>query len=333
MSATTKTAPLIEVRGLKKYFPITRGVLQRHVGDVKAVDGVDFDIHREETLSLVGESGCGKTTAGRTLLRLLDPTGGSALFRPDPNGAPVDLFDLSSRAMRTRRRDLQIIFQDPFASLNPRVTIGNAIGEALDVHGVAKGPERERQVADLLEHVGLRPTVANRYPHEFSGGQRQRIGIARALALKPKFIVCDEAVSALDVSIQAQVINILKDLQAEFGLSYLFIAHDLSVVKYISDRIAVMYLGRIVEIGTTTEIFESPSHPYTKALLSSVPVPDPTAKHERIFLKGDVPSPANPPKGCHFHTRCPVAEARCRESYPDPVAVSPTHQAACHLLT
>ncbi|QDU66659.1 ABC transporter ATP-binding protein [Engelhardtia mirabilis] len=333
MSATTKTAPLIEVRGLKKYFPIRRGVLQHHVGDVKAVDGVDFDIHREETLSLVGESGCGKTTAGRTLLRLLDPTGGSALFRPEPNERPIDLFELSNRAMRVQRRNLQIIFQDPFASLNPRLTIGNAIGEALDVHGVASGHERERQVAELLEHVGLRPTVANRYPHEFSGGQRQRIGIARALALRPKFIVCDEAVSALDVSIQAQVINILKDLQAEFGLSYLFIAHDLSVVKYISDRIAVMYLGRIVEIGDTKEIFESPAHPYTKALLSSVPVPDPTAKRERIFLKGDVPSPANPPKGCHFHTRCPVAEARCRETYPSQVAVSTTHTAACHLLT
>lgn len=332
MAVSTKTAPLIEVRGLKKYFPIHRGLLQRHVGDVKAVDGLDFDVQREETLSLVGESGCGKTTAGRSLLRLIEPTAGSAKLRPEAGDEPIELFDLTERQMRARRRDLQIIFQDPFASLNPRITVGNAIGEALSVHGVAEGSEREQRVADLLERVGLRAAVSNRYPHEFSGGQRQRIGIARALALKPKFIVCDEAVSALDVSIQAQVINILKDLQSEFGLSYLFIAHDLSVVKYISDVIAVMYLGRIVEIGRTNELFENPSHPYTQALLSAVPKPDPTLKRERIILTGDVPSPINPPQGCHFHTRCPVATAACRESYPEVRQLSETHRASCHLI-
>jgi oligopeptide transport system ATP-binding protein len=331
-ATATATAPLLEVRDLRKYFPIHKGVLRRHVGDVKAVDGLDFDVGREQTLSLVGESGCGKTTAGRSILRLIEPTGGQALLRPTPDAAPVDLFKLSQRELRQRRRDLQIIFQDPFASLNPRITIGNAIGEALAVHGVADGSERQDRVADLLERVGLRATVSNRYPHEFSGGQRQRIGIARALALNPKFIVCDEAVSALDVSIQAQVVNLLKDLQAEFGLSYLFIAHDLSIVKYISDVIAVMYLGRIVEIGTTQELFENPSHPYTQALLSAVPRPDPTAKRERIILRGDVPSPINPPNGCHFHTRCPAATEACKQAYPEARQLSPTHRASCLLL-
>ena len=324
--------PLIEVRGMKKYFPVQKGVFRRHVGDVKAVDDVSFTIGRSETLSLVGESGCGKTTAGRTLLRLLDPTGGSAFYRAEEGARAVDLFELSSAAMRARRRDLQIIFQDPFASLNPRMSVSAIVGEAMKVHGIAAGADLDQRVAELLERVGLRPEARNRFPHEFSGGQRQRIGIARALALGPRFIVCDEAVSALDVSIQAQIINLLKDLQAEFELSYLFIAHDLSVVKYLSDRIAVMYLGRIVESGTTADIFERASHPYTRALLSSVPHPEPRRQRERIVLQGDVPSPLSPPSGCHFRTRCPLAEERCAQEYPEPVHLSPSHTAACHLI-
>ncbi|MEX1025622.1 MAG: oligopeptide/dipeptide ABC transporter ATP-binding protein [Planctomycetota bacterium] len=329
---STKALPLVEVRDLKKWFPIKKGVFSRHVGDVQAVDGISFDVLPGETLSLVGESGCGKTTAARTLLRLLEPTGGSALYRSSLDARPVDLFGLSQRQMRRLRRDLAIIFQDPFASLNPRMSVSEIIGESLEVHGVARGKELEKRVAELLERVGLRPEYQNRFPHEFSGGQRQRIGIARALALRPKFIVCDEAVSALDVSIQAQIVNLLKDLQAEFGLAYLFIAHDLSIVKYISDRIAVMYLGRIVETGTTTEIFENPQHPYTKALLSAVPVPAPGRKKTRALLDGDVPSPIDPPSGCHFRTRCPLVEPRCSELYPDHVRFSDTHSAACHVL-
>ena len=324
--------PLLEVRDLKTYFPVRRGLLQRHVGDVKAVDGVTFDVGRQQTLSLVGESGCGKTTVGRSILRLVPPTSGSAVLYPDAKGPGVELFELRSSELRRQRRDLQIIFQDPFASLNPRITVGTAIGEALSVHGIAKGDAAQDMVAALLDRVGLRAAAANRYPHEFSGGQRQRIGIARALALRPKFIVCDEAVSALDVSIQAQVVNLLKDLQGEFGLSYLFIAHDISVVKYISDRIAVMYLGRIVETASTVELFERPAHPYTQALLSAVPHPDPKLRKKRILLQGDVPSPISPPSGCHFHTRCPVAVARCRVEYPGPTSLSPSHQAACHLV-
>lgn len=324
--------PMIEVRDLTKYFPIRKGVFARHVGDVKAVDGISFDVGRQETVSLVGESGCGKTTAGRTLLRLLAPTGGSALYRPYLGADPINLFELSSRAMRPYRRDLQIIFQDPYASLNPRITVGNIVGEALKLHGIAAGSDLNDRVEQLLVRVGLRAEARNRFPHEFSGGQRQRVGIARALALEPKFIVCDEAVSALDVSIQAQIVNLLKDLQEEFSLSFLFIAHDLSIVKYLSDRIAVMYLGRIVEMGTTEELFANPSHPYTQALLSAIPVPDPKRKAERTILEGDVPTPINPPKGCHFHTRCPVAVSRCREAYPNPFEVSPTHMASCHLL-
>lgn len=325
--------PLIKVRGLKKYFPIHKGIISRHVGDVRAVDGLSFDVGRQETLSLVGESGCGKTTAGRSLLKLLEPTAGSAEYRPDPDAPGVNLFDLNPRAMRPYRRDLQIIFQDPFSSLNPRFHVGEIVGEALRVHGIAKGAELEDRIDWILEKVGLRPEVKNRYPHEFSGGQRQRIGIARSLAVDPKFIVCDEAVSALDVSIQAQVINLLQDLQEEFRLSYLFIAHDLSVVKFLSDRVAVMYLGRIVEIGTREEIFESPSHPYTQALLSAVPEPNPALRKKRILLTGDVPSPINPPSGCHFHTRCPVAEERCKVDYPEFVQMGGEHEAACHLLS
>ena len=333
MSAQANQAPpLIRVRGLKKFFPIHKGIIARHVGDVRAVDGVDFDIGRQETLSLVGESGCGKTTAGRSLLKLLEPTAGSAEYRPDPDGPAVNLFDLGPRRMRPYRRDLQIIFQDPFSSLNPRFHVGEIVGEALRVHGLAKGAELEDRIDWILEKVGMRPEVKNRYPHEFSGGQRQRIGIARSLAVNPKFIVCDEAVSALDVSIQAQVINLLQDLQDEFQLSYLFIAHDLSVVKFLSDRIAVMYLGRIVEIGTRDEVFENPSHPYTQALLSAVPEPNPARRRERILLTGDVPSPINPPSGCHFHTRCPVAEERCKQDYPEFVQLGESHSAACHLL-
>ncbi|MGB0331923.1 MAG: ABC transporter ATP-binding protein, partial [Planctomycetota bacterium] len=297
--AQAATDLLLEVRGLKKHFPIRRGVLQRHVGDVKAVDGLDFTVGRGETLSLVGESGCGKTTAGRSTLRLIEPTAGEAIYRPDA-ATEVDLFKLGKAEMRSFRRDLQIIFQDPYASLNPRITVGNAVGEALQVHGLASGSELQDRVAELLKKVGLRPDVANRFPHEFSGGQRQRVGIARALALRPKLIVCDEAVSALDVSIQAQVINLLKDLQGEFDLSYIFIAHDLSVVRYISDRVAVMYLGRIVEIGTVDQVFDDPQHPYTRALLSAIPRADRSERRERIPLTGDVPSPISPPSGCFF---------------------------------
>ena len=334
------TTPLLEVTGLTKHFPLARGVFRRRAGDVRAVDGLDFTLVRRETLSLVGESGCGKTTAGRTLLRLLEPTAGQALYHATDGAPPVDLFRLSQRALRPLRRDLQIIFQDPFASLNPRFTVGNTIGEALRVHGFARGSAVDDRVVELLGKVGLRPDVKNRFPHEFSGGQRQRIGIARALALSPKLVVCDEAVSALDVSIQAQVINLLKDLQDELGLAYLFIAHDLSVVRYISDRVAVMYLGRIVEIGPTQEVFERPQHPYTCALLSAIPQPDPRARRQRVVLVGDVPSPSSPPRGCHFHTRCPVAvTGLCDVSYPaqrrapgSAAEGANVHLAACHLI-
>ena len=332
MSDSQRSAPLLEVRGLKKHFPVRKGLLSRVVGQVKAVDGLDFTLERGQTLSLVGESGCGKTTAGRTMLRLLEPTAGQVLYRADPTSEALDLFNLPKKDMRALRPDLQIIFQDPYASLNPRITVGNAIAEPLLVHKIATGSEVEDRVAALLKRVGLRPDVANRFPHEFSGGQRQRVGIARALALSPKLIVCDEAVSALDVSIQAQVINLLKDLQDELGISYLFIAHDLSVVKYISDALAVMYLGRIVESGSADQIFNDPQHPYTRALLSAIPHADPKKRKKRIPLTGEIPSPIHPPSGCHFHTRCSLVEDRCRRDWPETVALGGGHQAACHLV-
>ena len=317
---------LLEVRNLRKYYPVTKGfIFQRQVGAVKAVDDVSFFIRKGETLGLVGESGCGKTTTGRVILRLQEPTHGEALFEGR------DIFKLGKEELRRLRRDMQIIFQDPYSSLNPRMTVGDIIGEPLEIHKLARGKEKVRRVQELLEVVGLSPYHANRYPHEFSGGQRQRIGIARALAVNPKLIIADEPVSALDVSIQAQVLNLLEELQKEFGLTYLFIAHDLSVVKHISDRIAVMYLGRIVELAAADELFSNPQHPYTEALLSAVPIPNPEMRRERIILPGDVPSPINPPFGCTFHTRCPYAETRCKTETPLLREVSSGHRVACHL--
>jgi len=319
-------APLLEVRGLKKHFPIRRGVFSRVSGYVRAVDGVDLTLHPGETLGLVGESGSGKTTTGRCILRLLEPTSGSVLF----DG--VDLLSLSGAQMRRMRRQIQVIFQDPYSSLNPRMRVGTIVGEPLAIHRIAKGSEREHRVADLLVKVGLDPIVMRRYPHEFSGGQRQRIGIARALALKPKLIICDEPVSALDVSVQAQVVNLLMDLQEEFALTYLFIAHDLSVIEHISDRVAVMYLGKIVEVAEAERLYRDPQHPYTRALLSAVPVPDPEAVSNRIALKGDLPSPANPPSGCAFHPRCPVAVEVCPRLEPRLLDSGGGHLASCHLV-
>ncbi len=317
--------PLLEVKNLKKYFPIKKGIFSRVVGQVKAVDDVSFHVFPNETVGLVGESGCGKTTAGRTLLRLLEPTGGEVRFK-DQN-----VFDLEADEMRKMRRHLQIIFQDPYSSLNPRMTVESIIGEAIEFHGIAKGDERREMVESLLERVGLQPSYITRYPHEFSGGQRQRIGIARALALNPDFIVCDEAVSALDVSVQAQVINLLQDLQEEFNLSYLFIAHDLSVVRHISDRIAVMYLGQVVEMSECDALFDSPRHPYTQALLSAIPQPNPRRKYKRVILEGDVPSPINPPSGCRFHTRCPAKYGPCSTHEPRTIEVEEGHFVRCHL--
>ncbi len=318
---------LLEVRNLRKYYPVTKGfIFQRQVGAVKAVDDISFFIRKGETLGLVGESGCGKTTTGRVILRLQEPTQGEALFEGR------DIFKLHKEELRRLRRDMQIIFQDPYSSLNPRMTIGDIIGEPLEIHNLARGKEKVRRVQELLEVVGLSPYHANRYPHEFSGGQRQRIGIARALAVNPKLIIADEPVSALDVSIQAQVLNLLEELQKEFGLTYLFIAHDLSVVKHISDRIAVMYLGKIVELAETEELFINPQHPYTEALLSAVPIPNPEMRRERIILPGDVPSPINPPAGCRFHTRCLYAQASCRVDPPPFDDVGGGHYLACPIM-
>jgi peptide/nickel transport system ATP-binding protein/oligopeptide transport system ATP-binding protein len=318
--------PLVEVRGLKKHFPIVKGVFARQAGTVHAVDGVSFHIDPGETLGLVGESGCGKSTVGRTLLKLLEPTAGQILV----HGA--DITGLDPEAMLPYRRQMQMIYQDPYASLNPRMSAGEIVGEPLSIHRVANGGERQERVADLFERVGLRPELMSHYPHEFSGGQRQRIGIARALALNPELIVGDEPVSALDVSIQAQIINLLMDLQDELKLSYLFVAHDLAVVEHLSHRVAVMYLGRIVELTDKTSLFEMPLHPYTEALLSAVPIPKASARtRKRVILKGDVPSPINPPAGCHFHTRCLYAHSRCRNEAPPLREVTPGHWAACHL--
>ncbi len=323
---------ILSVRGLKKHFPINSGFLiQRQVGAVRAVDGISFDIYRGETLGLVGESGCGKSTAGRTILQLYKPTEGHVFFEGQ------DLAMLGPNAMRQMRRQMQIIFQDPFASLNPRMTVGNIISEPLAIHGLYPDKrERQEYVESLMQKVGLNPYFINRYPHEFSGGQRQRIGIARALALNPKFIVCDEPISALDVSIQAQVVNLLEDLQSELGLTYLFIAHDLSMVRHICDRVAVMYLGKIVEMGPTDEVYDNPLHPYTQALLSAVPVPDPASKEsrQRIIISGDLPSPARPPLGCNFNTRCPVVFEYCyHEPDPEFIEATPRHFVACHRVT
>jgi oligopeptide transport system ATP-binding protein len=319
---------LLRVDNLVKHFPIFQGVIRRQVGAVHAVDGVSFDIYKGETLGLVGESGCGKSTTGRTILRLYKPTDGHVYY----DG--TDLAGLSEREMRQMRRKLQIIFQDPYASLNPRMTVADIVGEPLVVHKVASGKEVQERVQELLKLVGLNPAFADRYPHEFSGGQRQRIGVARALALQPDLIICDEPVSALDVSIQAQVINLLEDLQEQFGLTYLFIAHDLSVVRHISDRVAVMYLGVIMEMAERNELYDHPLHPYSQALLSAVPIPDPVAeeRRQRIILEGDVPSPVNPPSGCRFRTRCPIAEAVCTEKKPEWREVKPGHFVACHLV-
>ena len=338
-NGNNKGEMLLSIKDLKMYFPITQGIIfQRRVGDIKAVDGLSFDIKRGETLGLVGESGCGKSTSGRAILQLYRPTAGSVKFEN------TELTTLKGESLRKMRRHMQMIFQDPYASLNPRMTVGNIIGEPLEVHNILSGKARRERVRELLEIVGLNPYFINRYPHEFSGGQRQRIGVARALAVQPDFIVCDEPISALDVSIQAQVINLLEDLQGEFGLTYLFIAHDLAVVRHISDRIAVMYLGKIMELTDRSSLYRNPLHPYTQALLSAIPIPDPVAEEERekrrVILQGDVPSPANPPQGCNFCSRCPeIGRVQreqgidCKTIEPKFAEVEPGHWAACHLYS
>ncbi|WP_442596536.1 ABC transporter ATP-binding protein [Neobacillus sp. D3-1R] len=324
---TVKTKnPLLEVKDLKQYFPIKGGVFGRTVNHVKAVDGISFEIFEGETVSIVGESGCGKSTTGRAILRLDEPTSGQILFKGE------NLLSLSKNKMREKRRDLQVIFQDPYASLNPRQTVGRMIEEAMGILNVVPKAERRQRTIELLEQVGLRADMIHRYPHEFSGGQRQRIGIARALAVKPKLLICDEAVSALDVSVQAQVLNLLKKLQKEYQLTYLFISHDLGVVRHISDRVIVMYLGNIVEIADKKSLFENPQHPYTKALLSAIPEPTRKRNKERMILTGDVPSPINPPSGCRFHTRCPMATEQCRENTQSLRQVGPGHFVACDIV-
>ncbi|MCC3145553.1 dipeptide ABC transporter ATP-binding protein [Halanaerobium sp. Z-7514] len=318
---------LLEVNNLKKYFPVKAGIIKRTVAHVKAVDDISFYVNEGETLGLVGESGCGKSTTGRTILRLLEATAGEVLFEGR------DVMALNKSQLREIRRDMQIIFQDPYASLNPRMTVADIVGEPLDIHKLAKNKkDRNNKVKEILENVGLGAEYMNRYPHEFSGGQRQRIGVARALAVDPKLIIADEPVSALDVSVQAQVVNLMQDLQKEFGLTYLFIAHDLSVVKHISDRVAVMYLGKIVELADKRELFKNPIHPYTQSLLSAIPEADPKKKKDRIILKGDVPSPVDPPSGCRFHTRCPKAFDKCPIIEPEFKDYGNGHYAACHLL-
>jgi peptide/nickel transport system ATP-binding protein/oligopeptide transport system ATP-binding protein len=321
-----ETAPenLLEVSNLKKYFPIKGGVMRRTVATVRAVDGVSFHVRRGETLGLVGESGCGKTTTGRTILRLEQATAGEVLFEGK------DVLKAGGHQMKALRRDMQIVFQDPYASLDPRITIGASVAEGLVIHGIGTPKDRQERVREVLTKVGLHASQINRFPHEFSGGQRQRIGIARALIMEPKLIVCDEPVSALDVSIQSQVLNLLRGLQREFGLTYLFIAHNLSVVEHISDRVGVMYLGKMTELASRQELFREPLHPYTKALISAIPNPDPTARRERIVLQGDVPSPINPPSGCRFHPRCWIARSICKEQEPDFEEKRKGHWAACH---
>ncbi len=315
---------LIEVRNLVKYYPVYGGVFKRVVAQVKAVDDVSFNIRKGETLGLVGESGCGKTTVGHTMLGLISPTSGSVIYND------VDVFGLDRKGFKAMRRNLQIVFQDPYASLDPRLPIGESIAEGLKIHGIGTNQERFEMVLKALRNVGLEDYHATRYPHEFSGGQRQRIGIARALVMNPKFIVLDEPVSALDVSIQAQVLNILKDLQKEFGLTYLFVAHNLAVVEHISDRVAVMYLGKMVEQSKSVELFKYPLHPYTRALMSAIPIPNPRIKRERMILQGDVPSPLNPPAGCRFHPRCPFAQPRCSVEEPQLRELKPDHLVSCH---
>lgn len=325
----TNNDVLLRVENLVMHFPIYRGVIRRQVGAVHAVDGVSFDVRRGETLGLVGESGCGKSTTGRTILQLYKPTAGNVFF----DG--TDLVALKGEELRKMRRRMQMIFQDPYASLNPRMTVGEIVGEPLMVHNVASGKEMQERVEHLLDLVKMNPSFASRYPHEFSGGQRQRIGVARALALQPSFIICDEPISALDVSIQAQVVNLLEELQEQFNLTYLFIAHDLSMVRHISKRVAVMYLGVIVELADRNALYREPLHPYTQALLSAVPIPDPVAdaKRKRVILEGDVPSPVNPPSGCRFRTRCPIAEAICAEQRPEFREIRPGHFVACHKVS